>query len=77
MARDIDPRRLERLLLQLRRHGVTRYQAADLVIELGPNAAPSPVKTPPAPDERPKPDPRSRRSIDEYLRTRLQKPGGN
>jgi hypothetical protein len=72
MARDLDPRRLERLLLQLRRHGVTRYQSGDLAIELGS----PPAAQPPTP-ERPRPDPKDRRSIDDYLKSRLQRPGGN
>lgn len=71
MARDIDPRRLERLLLLLRKHGVTCYESGDLCIELGP-PAPAPAAT-----ERPRTEPRSRTSIDEYLKTRLHRPGGN
>jgi hypothetical protein len=71
MARDVDPRRLERLLLLLRKHGVTRYESGDLSIELGTPTAPA------KPAEGPRPAPRPRLSIDEYLRSRMQKPGGN
>lgn len=70
MARDIDPRRLERLLLVLRKHGVTRYESGDLAIELG-----TPLGAPAA--DKPKLEPRTPRNVDEFLKSRLNKPGGN
>lgn len=66
----MDLRRVERLLALARRMGATRLSVTDngVEMELGPRPAEQPTATVPA---RRRADPRDTKSVDEYLRQRL------
>lgn len=69
----MDPRKLDRLLALLRRHGVTRYVVGDFEVELTGAVSISQDKL----ASRPKFDPREPMSVDAYLKARLTRSGGN